>query len=105
MVWYLAAPKHRPRWLRVDRLLREHGIQKDDAAGREKSERRMERRRVQERDDAEWKPLERAWCLGCEEFRAKLLERIARRLQCGSWKSLRNQRCLRNKAQAKGEYL
>ena len=27
---YLAAPAHRPEWLRVDRLLGEHGIQQDD---------------------------------------------------------------------------
>src|SRR5512147_3004543 len=26
---YLAAPEHRPAWLRVDRLLGEHGIQAD----------------------------------------------------------------------------
>ena len=26
--WYLAAPEHRPRWMRVGRLLGEHGIQR-----------------------------------------------------------------------------
>jgi len=31
---YMAAPAHRPAWLRVDRLPGEHGIQKDTAAGR-----------------------------------------------------------------------
>ena len=29
--WYLAAPRHRPGWLRVDRLLGEHGIGRDTA--------------------------------------------------------------------------
>ena len=31
---YLAAPSKRPAWLRVDRLLGEHGIPKDSPAGR-----------------------------------------------------------------------
>ncbi len=31
---YQAAPRKRPRWLRVDRLLGEHGIPKDTKAGR-----------------------------------------------------------------------
>ncbi len=29
LVWYLAAPKHRPGWIRVDRLLGERGIRKE----------------------------------------------------------------------------
>ena len=37
--WYLAAPGHRPQWLRVDRLLGEHGIAQDTAAGRQEFER------------------------------------------------------------------
>lgn len=80
LVWYLAAPEHRPRWLRVDRLLGEHGIQKDDRAGREQFERLMERRRAEASDSAEWKPLERGWCLGSEQFRTTLLEQIESQL-------------------------
>ena len=30
--FYLAAPAHRPAWLRVDRVLGEHGIARDDVA-------------------------------------------------------------------------
>jgi hypothetical protein len=30
---YLAAREHRPRWLRTDRLLGEHGISQDTPAG------------------------------------------------------------------------
>src|SRR2546428_763056 len=45
--YYLAAPEHRPQWIRVDRLLREHGIRKDTAGGREQFERRMEARRLE----------------------------------------------------------
>jgi len=42
--WYLAAPEHRPGWMRVDRLLGEHGIQPDSAAGRQEFERHVEAR-------------------------------------------------------------
>ena len=80
LVWYLAAPEHRPVWMRVDRLLAEHGIKADTAAGREEFERRMERRRLEETDGQEWKPLKRGWLLGSEEFRAKLLEAMESRL-------------------------
>ncbi len=37
---YLAAPEHRPGWIRADRLLGEHGIQADTSVGREQFERR-----------------------------------------------------------------
>ncbi len=78
--WYLAAPQHRPAWMRVDRLLGEHGIQKDTAAGREQFERRMELRRSEETDPRESKALKRGWFLGSEEFRAKLLEQMEGKL-------------------------
>jgi putative transposase len=80
LMWYLAGPEHRPAWLRVDRLLGEHGIQKDTAAGREQFERRMEQRRAEKTDQREWKPLKRGWCLGSEGFKAKLLERMEGKL-------------------------
>ena len=73
---YLAATAHRPERLRVDRLLAEHGIQKDTVAGREQFERRMEERRAQATDDREWQPLRRGWCLGSAEFKAELLARM-----------------------------
>ena len=79
-MWYVAAAEHRPGWMRVDRLLGEHGIQKDTAEGRAQFERRMERRRAEANDGAEWQPLKRGWCLGSEEFRAKVLEMMAPRL-------------------------
>jgi putative transposase len=72
--WYLAAPEHRPSWVRVDRLLGEHGIQQDSAAGRLEFEQRMEARRLEELDEAELKKLRRGWCLGSDEFRGKMLE-------------------------------
>lgn len=78
--WYLAAPAHRPGWVRVDRLLGEHGIPADTAAGRQEFERRMETVRAQESDGAQWEPLRRGWCLGPEGFRLELLDRMAGQL-------------------------
>jgi len=79
---YLATPAHRPCWLRVDRLLGEHGIQKDNAAGRARFEQRMERRRCEAGDEEseDWKPLKRGWFLGRQEFKAELIERMEARL-------------------------
>lgn len=77
MIWYLAAPKHRPSWLRTDRLLGAHGIQKDDVPGRKHFEERMEARRNAEKaDEEEWKPIRRGWCVGSSEFREQLLEKM-----------------------------
>ena len=69
---YLKAPAGRRPWLRVDRLLGEHGIAQDSPAGREQFERRMELRRAAE-DGEEFKPLRRGWCVGGEAFRKELL--------------------------------
>jgi putative transposase len=72
---YLSAPGRRPEWLRVDRLLGEHGIRADTAGGRREFERRMETRRREEGDPRQWKGMRRGWCLGSESFRGLLLER------------------------------
>ncbi len=78
---YLNPPGGRPAWLRVDRLLGEKGISKDSLAGRKEFERQMERRRWEELGP-EFKPVERGWCLGSEQFRAELVaaagERVGR---------------------------
>ena len=78
--WYLAAPAHRPAWIRVDRLLGEHGLAADTAAGRQVFEQRMEAMRAQEADGAQWAPVRRGWCLGPEGFRQELLDRMGGRL-------------------------
>ena len=70
---YLAAPEHRPGWVRVDRLLGEHGIQADTAAGRQQFEARMEQRRREETEPAALKSLRRGWCVGSETFRREML--------------------------------
>jgi hypothetical protein len=73
--WYLAPPRRRPVWLRVDRLLGEWRIPKDSVAGRLVFAEGMERRR-QEDWQQEFKSVERGWCLGGEEFRRELLAAV-----------------------------
>jgi len=66
--------------MRVDRLLGEHGLAGDTAEARDEFERRMETRRAQETDGADWEPLRRGWCLGGADFRQELLDRMAGQL-------------------------
>ena len=73
-VWYLAAPEHRPGWMRADHLLGEHDIQEDSAAGRQEFERHMERRHWEEDPESVQQPFRRGWCLGSEEFRQMISE-------------------------------
>jgi len=74
--YYLAAPAHRPEWVRVDRLLGEHGLQQDSPAAREEFERRTEAQRLQPGDEESLKALRRGWCLGSEEFKQHQLEEL-----------------------------
>lgn len=95
---YLAAPAHRPAWLRVDRLLAEHGLRGDTVAGRQEFEQRMEWRRAAEAVPAEWQAIRRGWCLGSAQFKADLLQRLEGKLgeyHAGELK--------RENAEAKGE--
>ncbi len=73
---YLSDPKHRPQWLRADRLLGEHGVHGDTPAGRQEFERQMERRRLEEMDEEKLEELRHAWCLGGETFRKECLEQM-----------------------------
>src|SRR6516165_6322669 len=59
--YYLAAPEHRPAWIRVDRLLGEHGLQQDTTVARQEFERRTEARRLEETDPEALKGLRRGW--------------------------------------------
>ncbi len=97
-VWYLAAPEHRPGWMRVDRLLGEHGIQCDTAEARQAFERRMETRRLEEADEAELKVFHRGWCLGSAEFKQQMIELMEGKLGENHSGELR-----RESAQAKAE--
>jgi hypothetical protein len=74
--YYLAAPEHRPHWIRVDRLLGEHGLAGDTGVARQEFERRMEARRLEPGDEAGLKALRRGWCLGSEDFKQHQLEAL-----------------------------
>src|SRR5215831_2319499 len=74
-VEYLKPPSRRWQALRVDRLLGEHHIPRDSAAGREEFQKRMELRRAAE-DGKEFKAIVRGWCLGSEAFRKELLAQM-----------------------------
>jgi putative transposase len=74
--YYLAAPEHRPNWIRVDRLLGEHGVQQDSPAGRQEFEHRTEARRLAPGDEQALKALRRGWCLGSEAFKLQKLEEL-----------------------------
>ena len=70
---YLLPGRKRPGWLRVDRLLGEHGLPGDTKSARREFAGRMEARRSAELEK-EWKAVRRGWCLGGEGFREALLE-------------------------------
>jgi putative transposase len=72
---YLLPAGKRRNWLRVDRLLGEHGVQRDDLRGRLEFARRMESQR-KEPGPAGVKSVRRGWKLGAEDFLAHLLDRM-----------------------------
>src|SRR4051812_7473163 len=80
LTWYLAAPEHRPQWIRVDRLLGEHGLQQDTALARQEFEKRMEARRLEQWNEAALKALRRGWWLGGEEFKKQMVEKMEGKL-------------------------
>ena len=73
---YLKRAGRRPAWLRVDRLLGELGIQRDDAAGRRRFAEAMTERRGKDQP-GEWKALRRGWFLGGAALKKELLEMMA----------------------------
>ena len=74
--YYLQAPRKRPAWLRVDRLLGEHGIPRDSRVGRQEFGRRMERRRWDKEGAEPAKALRRGWYVGDRKFRKELLAQM-----------------------------
>ena len=87
---YLRPARQRPVWLRVDRLLGEIGIRQDSAAGRREFARLTEQRRRADLAE-EFKPVERGWCLGSEEFRQELLAAAAGSLRATHYGSERRE--------------
>jgi REP element-mobilizing transposase RayT len=65
---YLRPTNKRPAWLRMDRLLGEHGIVSHGARARREFSRRMEALREEANQPQELKPIRRGWKLGSEDF-------------------------------------
>jgi len=79
---YLKTKRVRPKWLRVERVLGNLGL-KDDPVGRrayaEYLDGRVDELRTRKGREAlnqEWKALRRAWYLGDDRFRERLLEEL-----------------------------
>jgi REP element-mobilizing transposase RayT len=70
---YLKRAGQRASWLRVDRVLGELGIQRDDTAGRKLFAHAMEERRGKDKP-GEWKLVRRGWFLGGAQLREQVLE-------------------------------
>ena len=75
---YLSVAGKRPKWLRVDRLMGEHGVPRDSKAGRQYFAAAMEARREGEQAQ-EFKAVRRGWCLGDKTFRKELLSQMQER--------------------------
>jgi putative transposase len=73
---YLKPPRKRPGWLRVDRVLGEWGIRRDNVAGRREFGDLMEVRRCVEghADEKLWSGIRRGWRFGAEDFLERLVE-------------------------------
>lgn len=80
LCWYSHPRGKRPVWLRVDRLLGEHGIPQDSAAGRRELLQRMESHRDEEGDPRALAAVRRGWCLGDKPFRQELLAQMKERM-------------------------
>src|SRR5262245_636933 len=70
---YLKRPGARPHWLRVDRVLGELGIGRDDGVGRQGFAQSMEERRGKDQP-REWNTVRRGWFLGSEQLKERMLE-------------------------------
>ncbi|MEY2507597.1 MAG: REP-associated tyrosine transposase [Verrucomicrobiota bacterium] len=79
---YLGSRRRRPAWLRTDRLLGEHGIEKEDTRGRGEFARRMEGRRLEAPEQA-LAALRRGWRVGAEDFVDRLVRRVKRPARSG----------------------
>jgi hypothetical protein len=71
-------PSLRPAWLRLDRVLGEHGLQDDTAKSRREFSRRMEQMCPTD-FGGENRVLRRGWKMGAEDFADWLVEKLDRR--------------------------
>ena len=74
---YLRPKSRRPKWLRTDRLLGEHGLERDDRRSRMEFSRRMELARLDANEPLiSNSVIRKSWWLGGEQFLARLLDRL-----------------------------
>jgi len=73
---YLKLPRGRAKWLRVDRLMGELGIFRDNGNGRRQFREYMKTRCREENhsEEALWSRIRRGWRFGAEDFLERLLE-------------------------------
>jgi hypothetical protein len=81
-------PKLRSQWLRVDRLLGEHGLGRDTAASRREFERRMKQARL---EPGEQELMRGGWKIGAEDFHDWLADKLWRRGRKGERASERRE--------------
>lgn len=75
--YYLRSKSQRPKWLRTDRLLGEHGLARDDRRSRLEFSRRMEAARHDNNQPlASDALIRKSWWLGGEDFLARLLDHL-----------------------------
>jgi putative transposase len=72
---YLRSIRRREVWLRCERLLGEHGLNKQDRRDRLEFARRTEHRRAQT-DDSSAELIRRSWFFGGQDFLARLSDRL-----------------------------
>jgi len=78
---YLQKPSVRPRWLRTDRLLGEHGMEDDNRMARLEFSQRVETERVTANNPGVHDGLlRRGWRLGGEAFLSRLLDQMEGKL-------------------------
>jgi REP element-mobilizing transposase RayT len=72
---YLRGKSKREAWLRCDRLLGEHGLNKESRQARLEFSRRMEQQRINP-NDPRLGQIRRGWYFGAEDFLARLLDKV-----------------------------
>lgn len=72
---YLRPARGRPAWLRVDRLMGEHGVKGDSATGRREFALATESVRGEQMADGELKSIRRGWKFGADDFVEWLTEK------------------------------
>ena len=73
---YLTPKTLRQPWLRVDRVLGEHGIMQDNLMGRQEFANRMEARRGENTEDDQYGKIRSGWRYGSEEFVARTVSLV-----------------------------